>query len=268
VGALVVAACFTREGPTVVPADLTPPPTVAATALPTASPEPSLDANGLPPTTTTGWWGDPDGGDCAVVGHYRIGYRVAQIGNCQGMFTEGTPELTLDVGEDFDLHMTIPADGAKPIWSLPEAEDRLIVRGWLAFDDATWTYRALSGGTTRLVSASPCDRDTKETPSATNGCPILVIHVRPISTKCVGLAEDVCREIGAQAMLGGWDWHPGQRITGWVVRPDSFIGGADCGDGVARVTLTLKDPDEEYDIQVGNLQPSPSGPPRYVVCTY
>ena len=247
-----------------------PVPTAAATApIPTPSPEPTLDSNGLPPTTTTGWWGDPDGtvNGCAAVGHYRIGYRVAQIGTCDGMLG-GPPELTLDVGEDFDLHMTIPAAGASPIWSLPVAEDELVAIGWLAFDPATWTYRALSPGTTRLVSGTPCDPHAPQTPSPTNGCPILLIHVRPIATKCIDLSADVCRAVGAAAVLADWVVNPGQRIVGWVAEPDSFIGDASCGDGVAKVTFTVEDPAGTVSIQIGRRVPEPSGPPRYHYCTY
>ena len=248
-------------------------PTAAATAavaapIPTATPESSVDPNTLPPTTTVGWWGDPDNYDgCTMVGHYRIGYRVAQIGDCLGWRSDGPPELTLDVGEDFDLHMTIPADGAQPFYPLPVAEDRLIVEGWLAFDDATWAYRGLSPGTTRLVSNAPCRSGPSETVPLTNPCPILLIHVRTISTKCVGLADDLCRAAGAAAV--GIDiGRPGQRIVGWVAEPDSLaIDWPGCGHVVAKVTLDLRDPDGSWVISLG--QPKPDTEPlRLAWCTY
>lgn len=266
--AVLAVACSSRPLPTVVPIEPTHEPSSVA-LVPTPTPEPSLDPNGVPPTTTTGWWGDPDNTDgCRMVGHFRIGYRVAQIGDCLGVSVDGPPELTLDVGEDFDLHMTIPADGEPPIWPLPVAEDDIVADGWLIFDDATMTYRALSSGTTRLVSPAPCQGFGGKVVPPTNPCPILVIHVRPISTRCIGLAPDVCRAVGAAAVRMDWIIGPGQRIVGWVAQPDSFIGDSSCGTGIAKVTFQLEDPDVEATVQIGQRQPAASGPPRYLVCTY
>lgn len=245
----------------------------SATFAPAPSPEPTPDFNHLPPTTTTGWWGDPDNPrECIRPGSYRIGYRVAPLGDCNGMFNTGPPSITLDVGEDFDLHMTIPADGAQPIWPLPEAEDRLIALGWLIFDDATMTYRGLSPGTTRLVTRGECYRGNP-TASVAPGpagatCPILVIVVRDIETRCIDLAEDLCRAAGAAAVGVGGGLQPGQRIVGWVAEPDSLaMDWPGCGHVVAKVTLTLRDPDATSEITLG--QPNPeSNPLGLAWCTY
>ncbi|HJP87450.1 MAG TPA: hypothetical protein VJ850_00220 [Candidatus Limnocylindrales bacterium] len=266
--ALLVAACSTKPAPTVVPVDLTPEPSAIAgsTFAPSPTSDPSVDPNALPPTTSIGWWGDPDFYDgCRIVGHYRIGYRVAQIGNCTGM--TAPPELTLDVGQDFDLHMSVPADGAQPTHPLPEAEDPLIVRGWLAFDDATWTYRALSPGTTRLVSAASCDERLLASPGPAASCAVLVIHVRDISTKCIDLEAALCRAAGAAA-VGSSGAMPGQRIVGWVAAPSSSkIEWPGCGKVVAKVTVELRDPGAQSEVTLGQLEPDVN-PLALAVCTY
>jgi hypothetical protein len=247
-------------------------PSSAATELaPTATPEPSLDQDGLPPTTTTGWWGDPDSPhECARPGSYRIGYRVAGLGDCNGMFNEGPPTVTLDVGEDFDLHMTIPADGALPIWPLPEAADPLVADSWLITDNATMTYRGLTPGTTRLVTKGACFRGSAAAvpvPAADGICPVLVIDVRMIETKCIDLPDDLCRAAGAAAVriAGG---QPGQRIVGWVAEPATLkIEWPGCGHVVAKVTLDLRDPDGKDEITLGQPQPD-THPLGLAWCTY
>jgi hypothetical protein len=273
---ILVAACSTTVAPTPTPAQLaiatTAPTTAATRPAPTQSPEPSLDADGLPPTKAAGWWGDPDTMyNCARPGSYQIGYRAAPLGDCNGMFNEGPPELTLDVGEDFDLHMTIPADGAQPVWPLPEADDRTVVDSWLIFDRATMTYRGLVPGTTRLVSAGACYRGSPglaPVPAAPGSCPVLVIHVRDVDWTCKDFTAAECRAIVAAAVRTGWGLIPGQRVVAWDVQPAHFIGGSDCGEGVATVTFTVGDPAGTFDVSIGQLQPAASGPPRYVVCTY
>lgn len=261
--------------PTISPAPLTDTPTFGptSTAAPTPTPEPSVDFNHLPPTTTTGWWGDPDNPSvCIRPGSYRIGNRVAALGDCNGMFNTGPPTITLDVGQDFDLHMTIPADGALPIWPLPEVEDELVARGWLVFDDATMTYRGLSPGTTQLVTKGECYRGNPAASVAPGPagatCPLLVVVVRDIETTCVDLADDLCRAAGAAAVGVGSGLQPGQRIVGWVAEPASLaMDWPGCGHVVAKVTLDLRDPDATSEITLG--QPNPETNPLGLAwCTY
>src|SRR6185369_14729893 len=151
---------------------------------------------------------------------------------------------------------------------LPKAEDPLIVDGWLAFDDATWTYRATLPGTTRLLSAAPCARGSTEPLGPTNPCAVLVVHVRDIKTRCVDLAADLCRAAGAAAAGVDGGVVPGQRIIGWVAEPDSLsMEWPGCGTVVAKVTLDLRDPDGQLAISLG--QPAPETDPlRLAWCTY
>lgn len=270
---LLVAACSTTIPQTDAPPADAPSPTAAApTEEP--SPEPTVDQNRLPPTTTTGWWGDPDNpSECMQPGFYRIGTRVAGLGDCAGTLPlDGVRSITLDVGEDFDLHMTIPADGEPPLWPLPEAEDPLIALGWLIYDDATMTYRGLSPGATRLVTNGACYRGspTASVPPGPAGttCPVLLIVVRDIETQCVGLADDLCRAAGAAAVGVGGGLVPGQRIVGWVAEPASLaMDWPGCGHVVAKVTLDLRDPDVKSEVTLGQPHPE-TNPLGLAWCTY
>ena len=271
---LVLAACSTNAPSTPAAAVATPADTAPrATFAPPPTPKPTDDLQPLPTTTTTGWWGDPDNPrECMPIGHYQVAMAYQPFGGCDGMQPDGPREVTLDVGENVDIHMVVPADGAQPIYPLPEPEDELIVRGWLIYDDATLTYQALSPGTTRLVTAGSCPVGTSlpgDPPVPPPGeCTVPIVHVRPIETECVDLEESVCRAVAASAVLHV-NPYPGQRILGWSASESkSHIEWTGCGTTFADVRLTLGDPPGAWTVSMGRIEPEPSGKVRYLWCTY
>lgn len=271
---LVVAACSTSVPSTPSAAVATPADTAPrATFAPPPTPEPTVDPQPLPTTTTTGWWGEQnDPRDCMPIGYYQVNLAYQLFGNCYGTLPEGPREVTLDVGQNMDIHMVVVATGAQPIYPLPEPEDDLIVRGWLIYDDATLTYQALSPGTTRLVTTGSCVLGTTlegNPPVPPAGeCIVLVVHVRPIERSCIDLAEDVCHAVGAAAVFHAIT-EPGQRIVGWVARPSkTHIEWTGCGTTFAEVTFTLADPEVEWTVSMGRIEPELSGKVRYLWCTY
>lgn len=269
---LLLAACSTTLAPTPTRVDLRPTPTPApATFVPASAPEPTVDPQPLPSTSLFGWWEETIHYGCHPPAYVRVDGVVTSLGVCPGALDDSPQSITLDVGQDFDIHMAVHADGAAPIYPLPEAVDPLVAQGWLIFDKATMTYRALSPGTTRLMTTGSC-WITDDSPTGIHDvdgpCPVLEVHVRDIETRCVELAEDLCRAAGAGAILVGWFPASTGRVVGWEVTPESStIDWPGCGHVFATVTVTLRDPAEQLSITMG--QPEPEADPlRVAECTY
>ena len=172
--------------------------------------------------------------------------------------------IDVHVGQDIDLHMTVAADGAPPLYPLPVPDDPLVVRGWFIENDAQMTYRALAPGTTRLMTTGPCGGPG--TSATFNGpCPAVEITVAPIETDCTTVEQRLCQTVAATAVLWGFFPEPGETVTSWKVESSELIG---CGDLNFHVTLIATATDVPLSITVGQHIPKPTGLQEFELCTY
>jgi hypothetical protein len=155
---------------------------------------------------------------------------------------------------------------------LPESSDLLVLRSWFIADTLTMTYRALSPGTTRLMTTGSClvkDDSPSGVHDVTGPCPVAEIHVGPITTDCTTVPTDLCRGAAAEAILFGITLErPDQLVVGWVARPGSGVEWPGCGHVDVEITLTFRDPDRVTEVSVGQLHPDTVDPRDFGICTY
>ena len=270
--ALLVAACSTTVVPTptvvVLPATPTPAP---ATFAPPPTPEPTIDPQPLPSTSLFGWWEEGVHYGCHPPAYVRVDGAVTALGVCPGALDDSPQHITVDVGQDFDIHMAVHYDGSPPIYPLPVAADPLVADGWLIFDQATMTYRALLPGTTRLMTTGTCwisDSSPTGVHDVDGPCPVLEVRVRDVKMTCTDVTEDLCRAAASGAVGTSWAPVSPGRLVGWEVTPYTIaIDWPGCGHVFAKVTFDLRDPVEKVTVSMGQLEPD-THPLEVAECTY
>jgi hypothetical protein len=98
-------------------------------------------------------------GACGPPAQVRIGGRVRLVGNCAGMLLVPAQQVTLDVGQRIDVHMTEEGMGPHgnrwvPAIPLPaSSRPSVVIRSAISPDRATGTYRAVGPGHAVLTSS-------------------------------------------------------------------------------------------------------------------
>jgi hypothetical protein len=132
---------------------------------------------------THGWWGTDGTSFCVPAANYRLGGRVGGIGSCAGLLGDpaAPSTITLAVGQEIDLHMTVIPASESPHYSLPWSTAPAIVDQAAVLDAATATYLALSPGTAVLWTTGPWCMTSTPTgvQEGMAPCPLAKIHVVP-----------------------------------------------------------------------------------------
>ena len=267
--AILLAACTPAPSPVIVAPSANPSSAVVTAPPPSPTTEPTQEPQPLPTSTTTGWWGEDAGHFCSFPVSYRLDGKVDGIGPCFGLlFDPPNKTVRMRVGQDLDLQMTVATDGGAPRYPLPESLDRLVMDAWYIADAATMTYRALSPGTTRLMTTGSClvgDDSPSGVHQVTGPCPVVDITVDDIPSECNDVPEDLCRAAAATAIL----WGPAEkdgRIVSWQAHPGSGKEWPGCGRIAVEVALTLRDPDWVDTIVIGQVEPGSLD--HLAECTY
>jgi hypothetical protein len=121
-------------------------------------------------TSPMPWWYRPGVTTCGPPAQVRIGGHATFVGGCDGTFGEPTLNVTVQPGEEIDVHMTQEPAGPTgsqivPIFPLPRSSQSSVVEFWATSSDrATGAYRAVRSGYAVLLS---------------QGTPILDVTVNP-----------------------------------------------------------------------------------------
>ena len=132
------------------------------------------------------WYSTWSGG-CGPPAVVRVDGHVMGVGNCAGMLVVPAQQVTLDVGQRIDVHVTEEGTGPHgnkrvPAIPLPaSSRPSVLIRSTVSPDRATATYRAVGSGDAVLTSSRAfClhvrhhrDRET------TGSCPAIEITVVP-----------------------------------------------------------------------------------------
>lgn len=253
--ALALGACTTTpSGAVPSPASTRP---AAATSASSETPVPTRSetpppTEPLPTTSTTGWWGD-DIGYCAAPAHYRLGAVVKGLGTCLGLLVDPPAAISMSVGQELDLHLSVRRAGGPPSYPLPDPADPLVLRAAYIADDATMTYRALTPGITRLMTSGTCllPGTSSEPVRETSGpCPVVEVRVRAVAMGCTDVPLDECRQVAAAAVLWGLaPYGPKLVVDGWQVSRDP--APQECSPGVSvEFDVTFSTGDGTADIRV------------------
>jgi len=130
------------------------------------------------------WWSHMNGA-CGSPAQVRIGGHVMLVGNCAGMLLVPAQQVTLDVGQRIDVHMTEEGMGPHgnrmvPAIPLPaSSRASVLMRGAISPDRATGTYRAVGPGHAVLTSSSTFCLHTRHhrDRETTGSCPVIEVTV-------------------------------------------------------------------------------------------
>lgn len=130
------------------------------------------------------WWSQS--GSCGSPAVVRLPGHVLNVGTCAGSLQIPASVVTLDVGQQIDVHMTEEADPSGnrmvPVIPLPRSSRVSVVApGAIGADRATETYRAVRPGRAVLMShTQACFLVHHRKPGTTTGsCPVVEITVVP-----------------------------------------------------------------------------------------
>ena len=132
------------------------------------------------------WW--PTGVSmCGPPAQVRLHGHVMPIGNCAGMLLVPPQQVTLDVGQRIDVHMTEEGAGPHgnklvPVMPLPRSSrPSVVMRSAISPDRATATYRAVRPGRAVLTSSRTFCLHTRHQRDreTTASCPVVKVVVIP-----------------------------------------------------------------------------------------
>jgi len=139
------------------------------------------------PASSAGPWWSHMSGACGPPAQVRIGEQVMLVGNCAMMLVIPAQQVTLEVGQRIDVHMTEEGMGSHgnrmvPAIPLPaSSRPSVLMRSAISPDRATGTYRAIRPGQAVLTSSPTfclhtCHHQDRET---TRSCPVIEVSVVP-----------------------------------------------------------------------------------------
>jgi hypothetical protein len=118
------------------------------------------------------WWTQAVVGNCGPAALVRLGGHVRGAGDCAGLLLIPAEKVTVDVGEQIDIHMLgIP---------LPHStRPSVVMPGAIGPDRATATYRAVRSGHAALVSHTWACLVVRLHREMTRNCPVIDVTVVP-----------------------------------------------------------------------------------------
>jgi hypothetical protein len=124
---------------------------------------------------------------CGPPSQVRLHGHVIPVGNCAGMLLVPAQQVTLDVGQRIDVHMTEEGAGPHgnkwvPAIPLPRSSrPSVLMRSAISPDRATATYRAVSPGNAVLTSSPTFCLHTRHhhDRETTGSCPVVEVTVTP-----------------------------------------------------------------------------------------
>ena len=136
-------------------------------------------------STSKPWWSRMGGGNCGTPGLVNLDGRVMPVGDCAALLTIPALKVTMQVGQQIDVHLMQEDTGAGtgrmiPIYPLPHSSHpSVLTSGAVSADKATQTYRALQPGQAVLISHGLCLDRHRKRPEFTGSCPVIVVTVDP-----------------------------------------------------------------------------------------
>ena len=130
-------------------------------------------------SNSTPWWYMKGATSCAPAALIRVAGHVTALGGCAGEFVIPPPHVTLHVGSELDVHMTLDSNH-DPIYRLPRASPAsVLVRVGVSADGSTASYRAVHPGRTTLITRAPCYVVATKRSTSSPWCPMLDVTVEP-----------------------------------------------------------------------------------------
>ena len=133
------------------------------------------------------WWYRTGVSMCGPPAQVRLHGHVMSVGNCAGMLLVPAQQVTLDVGQQIDIHMTEEGTGPHgnkwvPAFPLPQSSrSSVLTRSAISPDRATASYRAVRPGHAVLMSSRTFCLHTRHHGfhETTASCPVVEVTVIP-----------------------------------------------------------------------------------------
>jgi hypothetical protein len=122
------------------------------------------------------WWAVGGPSACGRPALYRLEGHLTYLGGCDDNLGYPPTTITVLVGQTLDIHMTPEVIGGPPLYPLPVSADPDVVQLIATQDASTATFKAVSIGTTVLMTNGTCSGSV---PSAQfeGPCPVAQVEV-------------------------------------------------------------------------------------------